>query len=131
MNRYTAGGLALVSVLSGKLAIACRLRRPPEGWRRTVGILLRFEPTRFAVSAFGLHVPGAVVSDSRQRIERVAAEALRRSLSQEHRMRTSVWNGCQRSPAVSDRGGGRRAARVRRRRPCFLVPSWLTAPRRR
>jgi hypothetical protein len=81
MNRYTAGGLALVSVLWGKVSIACRLRRPPEGWRRTVGILLRSEPTRFAVSAFGLHVPGGAASDSPQRIERLAAEALREYLS--------------------------------------------------
>ena len=33
------------------------LRRAPEGWRRTVGILLRSESTRFALSAFGLRVP--------------------------------------------------------------------------
>ena len=37
--------------------IAAGLRRPPEGWRRTVGILLRSESTRFALSAFGLRVP--------------------------------------------------------------------------
>jgi len=39
--------------------VAAGLRRPPEGWRRTVGILLRSEPTRFALSAFGLRVPAA------------------------------------------------------------------------
>lgn len=49
-----ANVVALGSVLSGKALIACGLRRPPEGWRRTVGILLRSEPTRFALSAFGL-----------------------------------------------------------------------------
>ena len=37
--------------------IVTGLRRPPEGWRRTVGILLRSEPTRFVLSAFGLRVP--------------------------------------------------------------------------
>ncbi|HTI38670.1 MAG TPA: hypothetical protein VL484_13985 [Vicinamibacterales bacterium] len=81
MNRLTAGGLALVSVLAGKISIACRLRRPPEGWRRTVGILLRSEPTRFAVSAFGLRVPGASGSDSPERIRQMAARALHRYLS--------------------------------------------------
>jgi hypothetical protein len=37
--------------------IGMGLRRAPEGWRRTVGILLRSESTRFALSAFGLRVP--------------------------------------------------------------------------
>ena len=50
---------ATASVLAGKAMIAAGLRRPPEGWRRTVGILLRSESTRFALSAFGLRVPEA------------------------------------------------------------------------
>ena len=41
---------------------ALRLRRAHEGWRRTVGILLRSESTRFALSAFGLRAPRAVAS---------------------------------------------------------------------
>jgi len=49
--------VALGAVLIGKTLIACRLRRPPEGWRRTLGVLLRSEPTRFALSAFGVLVP--------------------------------------------------------------------------
>jgi hypothetical protein len=81
MNRLLAGGVALVSVLAGKAAIACRLRRRPEGWRRTVGILLRSEPTRFAVSGFGLHVPGAVASDTPAHIQHLAAAALQRYLA--------------------------------------------------
>lgn len=81
MHRLTAGGLGLVSVLAGKVSIACGLRRAPEGWRRTVGILLRSEHTRFAVSAFGLHVPGATGTDSPDRIRALAADALRRHLS--------------------------------------------------
>jgi hypothetical protein len=44
-------------VLAGKLLIKAGLRRPAEGWRRTVGILLRSEGTRFALSAFGLRIP--------------------------------------------------------------------------
>jgi hypothetical protein len=55
-TRVGANVVALGSVLSGKALIACGLRRPPEGWRRTLGILLRSEPTRFALSAFGLDV---------------------------------------------------------------------------
>jgi len=81
MNRVVAGGLALASVVAGKAAIACRLRRPAEGWRRTVGILLRSEPTRFAVSAFGLHVPGAAPGDPPDRIHVLAADALRQYLA--------------------------------------------------
>jgi len=37
--------------------IGLGIRRAPEGWRRTVGILLRSESTRFALSAFALRVP--------------------------------------------------------------------------
>jgi hypothetical protein len=55
--KLAATAVALGSVLIGKAMIACRLRRAPEGWRRTLGILLRSEPTRFALSTFGLHVP--------------------------------------------------------------------------
>ncbi len=49
--------VSLASVLVGKALVACRLRRAPEGWRRTVGVLLRSESTRFALSAFGVRVP--------------------------------------------------------------------------
>jgi hypothetical protein len=57
MNRVTASVIALGSVLTGKALVACGLRRAPDGWRRTVGLLLRSEPTRFALSAFGVRVP--------------------------------------------------------------------------
>ena len=57
--RLAAPLVGLAAVLAGKALIACRLRRPPEGWRRTLGLLLRSEPTRFALSAFGLRVPEA------------------------------------------------------------------------
>ena len=81
MHRLTASGLGLISVVAGKTSIAFRLRRPPEGWRRTVGILLRSESTRFAVSAFGLHVPGGARASSNIALERLAADALRQYLS--------------------------------------------------
>lgn len=57
LSRVAANVAAAGSVLTGKAAIALGARRPPEGWRRTVGILLRGESTRFALSAFGLRVP--------------------------------------------------------------------------
>jgi hypothetical protein len=74
--------VALASVLAGKAMIACRVRRPPEGWRRTVGILLRSEPTRFAVSAFGLRLPAAITgaNDSAE-VERRTADELQRYLA--------------------------------------------------
>ena len=56
--RLGANVVAAASVLVGRAMIGLGLRRPPEGWRRTVGILLRSESTRFALSAFGLRVPG-------------------------------------------------------------------------
>jgi hypothetical protein len=55
--RIGANIVAAASVLAGKALIGIGFRRPPEGWRRTVGILLRSESTRFALSAFGLRVP--------------------------------------------------------------------------
>jgi hypothetical protein len=79
--RLGANVVALASVVAGKALIACRLRRPPEGWRRTLGILLRSESTRFALSAFGLHLPGAAARDDVVDIERRAADELRAYLA--------------------------------------------------
>jgi len=59
MNRVAASVMAAASVLTGKALVACGLRRAPDGWRRTVGLLLRSEPTRFALSAFALRAPPA------------------------------------------------------------------------
>jgi hypothetical protein len=62
--RLGANAVAAASVLGGKALIAVGLRRPPEGWRRTVGILLRSEPTRFALSAFALTVPAPDLAEA-------------------------------------------------------------------
>jgi hypothetical protein len=72
-------------VLSGRALIAAGLRRPPEGWRRTVGILLRSEPTRFALSTFGLRVPAAAsaVSHERDSFQTRTAQALQAFLATE------------------------------------------------
>ena len=59
MNRVAASVIAVASVLTGRALVACGLRRAPDGWRRTVGLLLRSEPTRFALSAFALRAPPA------------------------------------------------------------------------
>ena len=58
LARLSALIAAAPSVLAGRLMTSLGLRRAHEGWRRTVGILLRSECTRFALSAFGLRVPG-------------------------------------------------------------------------
>ena len=68
MARLGATATAAGAVLLGKLLVAAGLRRRPEGWRRTVGILLRGEATRFALSAFGLHVPGDRTVDPETRV---------------------------------------------------------------
>src|SRR5688572_23814425 len=75
----------MASVLAGKAMIAAGLRRPPEGWRRTVGILLRSESTRFALSAFGLRVPesGSAVPPGRDPFHYRTARALQASLATE------------------------------------------------
>jgi hypothetical protein len=74
LARLTAHVAAAGSVLLGKLLIAAGLRRPPEGWRRTVGVLLRGEATRFALSAFDVNVPRSTGGAAAESIEgRVAA----------------------------------------------------------
>ena len=75
LARVAAGAAAAASVLAGKALIGLGLRRPPEGWRRTVGILLRSEHTRFALSAFGLRVPDAR-TDAPHTLESRTARAL-------------------------------------------------------
>lgn len=78
--RAAANVAAIASVLAGKALIRLGVRRPPEGWRRTVGILLRSEATRFALSAFGLRIPAGAPGDS---TETSIARALRAFLAQE------------------------------------------------
>ena len=80
--RFGANLAAAASVLTGKAMIALGLRRAPEGWRRTVGILLRSESTRFVLSVFGLRVPDASGSQQAS-LETRTAEALRSFLAQE------------------------------------------------
>src|SRR5215213_241409 len=80
VSRLTATAAAAACVLSGKAAIALGLRRPPEVWRRTVGMLLRGESTRFALSAFGLRVPTGNDGDA---IEQRTARALQAFLETE------------------------------------------------
>jgi len=77
----TALPLGLAAVVAGKGLIALGLRRPPEGWRRTLGILLRSEPTRFALSAFGLRLPVATAAQNRDAVEDAAGTALRAFLA--------------------------------------------------
>lgn len=57
LARLGASLAGAAAVIAGRVIIGLGMRRPPEGWRRTVGILLRSEPTRFVLSAFGLRVP--------------------------------------------------------------------------
>jgi hypothetical protein len=76
---------AAASVLAGRAMIAAGFRRPPEGWRRTVGILLRSESTRFALSAFGRRVPdsGPAVPPGRDPFQYRTAQALQAFLASE------------------------------------------------
>jgi len=85
LSRVAANVAAAASVLAGKAMIVAGLRRPPEGWRRTVGILLRSESTRFALSAFGLAVPasGSPVPAARDPFQFRTARALHTFLENE------------------------------------------------
>jgi len=77
--RFGTTIVAFGSVLIGKALIASRLRRAPEGWRRTLGILLRSESTRFALSAFGLRLPGTAAGGDD--VQRRTADELQRYLA--------------------------------------------------
>ena len=83
--RVGANLVALSSVLFGKLLIGVGLRPAPEGWRRTVGILLRGESTRFALSSFGLSVPASdeAVNQLQSPLEARIAKSLLEFLSHE------------------------------------------------
>jgi len=85
LMRLGATITAAASVLAGKAMIAAGLRHPPEGWRRTVGILLRSESTRFALSAFGLRVPesGSALPADRDPFQFRTAQALQAFLASE------------------------------------------------
>ncbi len=80
LARAGASLAALASVIAGKAMIGLGVRQAPEGWRRTVGILLRSESTRFALSAFGLRVPPG---DQQDGLETATARALRAFLATE------------------------------------------------
>jgi hypothetical protein len=85
LTRVAATLAAAAWVLAGKALIAAGIRRPPEGWRRTVGILLRSESTRFALSVFGLCVPesDSAVPPGREPFQFRAARALQAFLATE------------------------------------------------
>jgi hypothetical protein len=68
-------------VVTGRALVACGLRRAPDGWRRTVGLLLRAEATRFALSAFGLRVPTPPRTGGNVRLEDRVAAGLRSYLA--------------------------------------------------
>ena len=82
--RIGAQVAAAAAVLAGKAMIALGLRRLPEGWRRTVGVLLRSESTRFALSAFGLQIPAvSVATADADPLQERTAQALRSFLASE------------------------------------------------
>jgi hypothetical protein len=81
--RFSANIAAVATVLTGKAMIGLGLRRAPEGWRRTVGILLRADSTRFAMSAFSLRVPAWAGTGHADSLETRTAHALLSFLAKE------------------------------------------------
>ncbi len=59
LRRHALGLAAAGPVLLGKALTRLGLKRPPEAWRSLLGSALRGEPSKFALSAFGLRVPAA------------------------------------------------------------------------
>jgi hypothetical protein len=76
--RTALNTLAAGFVLTGKALVAARLRSLPTGWRQAVGVALRGEQSKFAVSAFGLKVPaGDDALDFEARVATNLADFLR------------------------------------------------------
>lgn len=65
--RAAVNVLSLGSVLAGKALVATGLRSVPGGWRGVIGVGLRAEATKFAVSAFGLRPPASDLGPALQR----------------------------------------------------------------
>lgn len=59
LRRHALGLAAAGPVLVGKALTRLGLKTPPEAWRSLLGSALRGEPSKFALSAFGLRVPAA------------------------------------------------------------------------
>lgn len=59
LRRHAIGLAAAGPLLFGKVLTGLGLKRPPEAWRSLLGSALRGEPSKFALSAFGLRVPAA------------------------------------------------------------------------
>lgn len=59
LRRHALGLAAAGPVLFGKTLTRLGLKKPPEAWRSLLGSALRGEPSKFALSAFGLRVPAA------------------------------------------------------------------------
>lgn len=59
-SQHLRGKLALITgaglVALSRAAIAARVRRRPDGWRRAAGLVLRGDNAKFVLSAFGLDV---------------------------------------------------------------------------
>ncbi|HEX4609782.1 MAG TPA: hypothetical protein VH092_16405 [Urbifossiella sp.] len=59
LRRHAIGLAAAGPVLVGKTLVKLGLKTPPEAWRKLLGVGLRDEPSKFALSAFGLRVAAA------------------------------------------------------------------------
>jgi hypothetical protein len=90
--RIALNALAAGFVLTGKVLVAVRLRRQPTGWRDAAGVVLRGEPSKFALSAFGLTVPGASgVPDFEAHVTRQLAVFLQTEPEARYRLRHAQW----------------------------------------
>ena len=90
--RSALNALAAGFVLTGKALVATRLRAMPDGWREVVGVALRGEQSKFAVSGFGLKVPDAVETDFEVRTAKQLAGFLQTEPEARYRLWHAYWN---------------------------------------
>lgn len=90
--RTTLNALAAGFVLTGKSLVAVGLRSMPDGWREVVGVALRGEQSKFAVSCFGLNVPESPETDFEARAAKHLAAFLQTEPEARYRLWHAAWS---------------------------------------
>lgn len=96
---------AITGVLANRAALRLGLRKPIDGWRRAVGLVLRGEESTFILSAFGLDPwsdsPASSAANDRAETDRHIAQRLHTFLMQERELHIHILRGLDEDRSVS------------------------------